>query len=101
MNDWTMGDAPSQRGKLAIVTGATGGLGYEIALALAQAGAEVIVASKNRCTGARHGHGEAALGSVGEFDGRALLNALRNMDASSCWSRQAKFSIDASAPYTY
>ncbi|MGF7000802.1 oxidoreductase [Paraburkholderia sp. GAS32] len=47
MKDWTMGDAPSQRGKLAIVTGATGGLGYEIALALSQAGAEVIVAGRN------------------------------------------------------
>jgi NAD(P)-dependent dehydrogenase (short-subunit alcohol dehydrogenase family) len=32
---------------LAIVTGATGGLGYETALALARAGAEVIVAARN------------------------------------------------------
>jgi NAD(P)-dependent dehydrogenase (short-subunit alcohol dehydrogenase family) len=38
---------PSQQGKLAIVTGATGGLGYETALALAQHGAEVILAARN------------------------------------------------------
>ncbi|WP_281849495.1 SDR family oxidoreductase [Dyella sp. GSA-30] len=38
---------PSQQGKLAIVTGATGGLGYETALALAQQGAEVILAARN------------------------------------------------------
>ena len=35
MNSWSTADIPSQRGKLAVVTGATGGLGYETALALA------------------------------------------------------------------
>ena len=44
---WTARDIPSQQGKLAIVTGATGGLGYETALALAQHGAEVILAARN------------------------------------------------------
>jgi NAD(P)-dependent dehydrogenase (short-subunit alcohol dehydrogenase family) len=43
--EWTTANIPSQSDKLAIVTGATGGLGYEIALALAGAGAEVILAS--------------------------------------------------------
>ncbi len=38
---------PSQHGRRAIVTGATGGLGYETAAALADAGAEVILAGRN------------------------------------------------------
>lgn len=38
---------PSQSGKTAIVTGATSGLGYETALALAKADAQVILAARN------------------------------------------------------
>jgi NAD(P)-dependent dehydrogenase (short-subunit alcohol dehydrogenase family) len=49
---WTRVDIPSQSGKLAVVTGATGGLGYEAALALAAAGAEVVLASRNDSKGA-------------------------------------------------
>ncbi|MBB6146435.1 NAD(P)-dependent dehydrogenase (short-subunit alcohol dehydrogenase family) [Silvibacterium bohemicum] len=45
--NWTAQNIPQQNGKLAIVTGATGGIGYETALALAMAGAEVIVAARN------------------------------------------------------
>lgn len=40
-------DSPSQHRKLAVVTGATGGLGYETALALAVMGAEVLVTGRN------------------------------------------------------
>jgi NAD(P)-dependent dehydrogenase (short-subunit alcohol dehydrogenase family) len=47
MNPWSVADIPSQDGKLAVVTGATGGLGYETALALARAGAEVLVTGRN------------------------------------------------------
>jgi NAD(P)-dependent dehydrogenase (short-subunit alcohol dehydrogenase family) len=47
MHPWSVADIPSQNGKLAVVTGATGGLGYETALALARAGAEVLVAGRN------------------------------------------------------
>ena len=47
MDSWSVADIPSQRGKLAVVTGATGGLGYETALALAGAGAEVLVTGRN------------------------------------------------------
>jgi len=50
--NWGIGDIPSQTGKLAVVTGATGGLGYETALGLAQAGAEVILAGRNEAKGA-------------------------------------------------
>lgn len=47
MQNWTTKDIPSQTGKLAIITGATGGLGFETALALAGAGAEVILTGRN------------------------------------------------------
>jgi NAD(P)-dependent dehydrogenase (short-subunit alcohol dehydrogenase family) len=47
MNQWSVADIPSQHGKLAVITGATGGLGYETALALAGAGAEVRVTGRN------------------------------------------------------
>lgn len=47
MADWTTRDIPDQTHKLAIVTGATGGLGLETALALAGAGAEVVLAARN------------------------------------------------------
>src|ERR1700722_20164612 len=47
MNSWSVADIPPQGGKLAAVTGATGGLGYETALALAGAGAEVLVTGRN------------------------------------------------------
>jgi NAD(P)-dependent dehydrogenase (short-subunit alcohol dehydrogenase family) len=47
MKAWSMANTPSQHGKLAVVTGATGGLGYETALELARAGAEVAVTGRN------------------------------------------------------
>ena len=50
--NWSNTDIPSQATKLAVVTGATGGLGYETALGLAQAGAEVILAGRNEAKGA-------------------------------------------------
>jgi NAD(P)-dependent dehydrogenase (short-subunit alcohol dehydrogenase family) len=49
---WGLADIPNQVGKLAVVTGATGGLGYETALGLTLAGAEVIVAGRNEAKGA-------------------------------------------------
>ena len=42
---------PDQHGKLAIVTGANSGLGYEIARRLAGAGAEVVLAVRDRAKG--------------------------------------------------
>lgn len=50
MARWTTDDIPSQRGRRAVVTGA-GGLGFEDALQLARAGAEVIVAGRDPAKG--------------------------------------------------
>jgi NAD(P)-dependent dehydrogenase (short-subunit alcohol dehydrogenase family) len=47
MNNWTTRDIPPQHGRLAVITGATGGLGYETALALAAAGATVVLTGRN------------------------------------------------------
>lgn len=50
--DWTTNDMPSQQGRIALVTGGTSGMGYEDALALSRAGAEVIIAARNPERGA-------------------------------------------------
>jgi NAD(P)-dependent dehydrogenase (short-subunit alcohol dehydrogenase family) len=44
---WTEADIPSQEGRIAVVTGATSGLGYHTARALAHAGAEVVLAVRD------------------------------------------------------
>ena len=49
---WSLQDAPRLNGKTAIITGATGGLGWETALGLAQQGATTILAGRNPVKGA-------------------------------------------------
>ncbi|PKM02208.1 MAG: short-chain dehydrogenase, partial [Gammaproteobacteria bacterium HGW-Gammaproteobacteria-5] len=41
--DWSLDDMPAQTGRIVLVTGGTSGMGYEDALALSRAGAEVII----------------------------------------------------------
>jgi len=55
---WTVKDMPDQSGKIAIVTGANSGIGYEAAHALASRGAQVIMACRNLSKG------ENALGQI-------------------------------------
>ncbi|OEO32319.1 short chain dehydrogenase [Devosia insulae DS-56] len=49
---WSTKDIPDQSGKLALITGATGGLGYETALALARANADVVLTGRSADKGA-------------------------------------------------
>jgi NAD(P)-dependent dehydrogenase (short-subunit alcohol dehydrogenase family) len=44
---WTTADMPDQSGRVAIVTGANTGIGYEAAAVLARAGAHVVLAVRN------------------------------------------------------
>ena len=82
MAGWSVADIPDLAGRRAIVTGASGGLGYETARALARAGAEVVLAVRSRERGAAArdrilaDRPEAAL-SVEALD----LASLRSVDA--------------------
>ena len=69
--NWTSADIPSQAGNLAVITG-TGGIGYEIALEMIRAGAEVIMAGRNK------NKGEEAIRKIKQMNPSGIF-ALKNL----------------------
>ncbi|RFU47226.1 SDR family oxidoreductase [Paraburkholderia sp. DHOC27] len=81
MANWTTNDIPPQNGRLVVITGATGGLGYETALVLAAAGANVVLTGRNEIKG------NAALAAIRARYPQALLS-YQHLDLSSLASVQ-------------
>ena len=81
-NPWTTADIPDQTGRVAIVTGSNTGLGLETALALAGAGADVVMAVRNL------DKGEAARGQILETHPDASVH-LQALDLGSLDSVRA------------
>ena len=65
---WTEADVPDQTGRVAIVTGANSGIGYEAAAVLARRGAAVILACRNTTTAAAAADRMGGSASVEQLD---------------------------------
>jgi NAD(P)-dependent dehydrogenase (short-subunit alcohol dehydrogenase family) len=89
---WTAADIPDQTGRVAVVTGANGGLGLEVARALAARGARVVIAARDQAKAA------AAQASIrGQVPDAEL--ELQPLDlASQASVRQAAASVLAGHP---
>ncbi|MGE7417894.1 oxidoreductase [Methylobacterium tarhaniae] len=79
---WTTALIPPQAGRRAIVTGATSGIGYEAALALAGAGAEIVIAARDL------GKAEAAAAAIRRTHPAALVET-RPLDTARLASVRA------------
>ncbi|QDI82123.1 SDR family NAD(P)-dependent oxidoreductase [Methylorubrum populi] len=79
---WTVADIPSQAGRRAVVTGASAGLGFETARALAGAGAAVVLAVRDP------GKGERAAAAIRREHPGAELS-VRRIDTASLASVRA------------
>ncbi len=76
---WTIGKAPRLDGRVAVVTGASGGLGYETALGLASRGAAVILAARH--AGKAEDAGRRIRAAVDGADARFLPLDLADLGA--------------------
>jgi NAD(P)-dependent dehydrogenase (short-subunit alcohol dehydrogenase family) len=87
--DWTSADIPGQAGRVAVITGSNTGVGYEIAAALADKGAHVVLAVRNLQKG------EAARARILAATPDALV-AVQKLDLASLNSvRQAADAVRA------
>jgi NAD(P)-dependent dehydrogenase (short-subunit alcohol dehydrogenase family) len=82
MAKWTTADIPDQTGRVAVITGANTGLGYETALALAEHGAHVVLAVRNLDKGKDAASRITGTGPRGEV-------ALQELDLTSLESVRA------------
>src|SRR5215212_6524990 len=89
---WTAADVPDQSGRIAIVTGANSGLGYETAAILADKGAHVVLAVRNI------DKGKEAVDRIKAASPNAVV-ALQQLDLSSLDSvRKAADELRAAHP---
>lgn len=91
MGKWTPAEMPQQQGRLAIVTGANSGIGYQTARYLARAGATVILACRSREKGEAARAKIVAENPVGNPAAKVELRVLDVADLDSVRSFAAEF----------
>lgn len=95
MAKWTTSDIPDQTGRVAVITGANTGLGYETALALAEHGAHVVLAVRNLDKGKDAGARIAAAAPNADVALQELdLTSLESIHAAAGQLRAAHDRID-------
>jgi NAD(P)-dependent dehydrogenase (short-subunit alcohol dehydrogenase family) len=103
---WTAADVPDQTGRLAVVTGASGGVGFETATVLAARGAEVVLACRDLDKAARAadriraeaGAASGPAGRGGSGDGTGRVRVVRLDLASLASVQEAADEIQAMWP---
>jgi NAD(P)-dependent dehydrogenase (short-subunit alcohol dehydrogenase family) len=88
MSKFALSKAPSQQGKIALVTGANNGLGYETALGFAKLGAKVILACRNNEKAEEAKRGILAKVPTAELD--ILLIDLKNLGSVRSFAEEFK-----------
>lgn len=92
MVKWTAQDMPDQSGRVAIITGANSGLGYESALALARKGATVVMAVRNLEKGAAAAQQLKAI--IPDADTRIMQLDLGSLDSVRTFADEFRSSFD-------